>query len=68
MVSLYELRMEGARSARRLAAVCLSEAKDADGDLRLYLISEHDRHVARAEDWEMRASWVAPKNQQETAA
>lgn len=67
-LSLYELRMDGSKKARELAEICLSQAKNADPLRAFYLIAEADRHLDRAADYEMRASWVAPKIEQEIAA
>lgn len=64
----YETFMNGARLARELAAECLEEAKTADTARGFHLIAEHDRHVDRAEDYEMRALWYAPEIEQEIAA
>ncbi|MDX3973250.1 hypothetical protein [Shinella sp.] len=64
----YESFLIGARMARNLAAKCLEEAETADPARAFYLIAEHDRHIDRAEDYEMRASWCAPKIPQEIAA
>lgn len=68
MPSPYETFMAGARAARKLAAECLDEAKTADTARGFYLIAEHDRHIERAEDYEMRAGWYAPEIKQEIAA
>lgn len=68
MPSPYETFMAGARAARKLAAECLDEAKSADAARGFYLIAEHDRHIERAEDYEMRAGWYAPEIEQEIAA
>lgn len=64
----YETFMAGARDARKIAAECLEEAKTADTARGFHLIAEHDRHIERAEDYEMRASWYAPEIEQEIAA
>lgn len=64
----YESFLIGARMARKLAAECLKEADTADTARAFYLIAEHDRHIKRAEDYEMRASWYASKFPQEIAA
>lgn len=60
--------LTGARLARQLAAECLEEAKTADTARAFKLIAEHDRHIERAEDYEMRAIWYAPKIKLEIAA
>lgn len=60
--------LTGARLARQLAAECLEEAKTADTERAFKLIADHDRHIERAEDYEMRASWYAPKIELEIAA
>lgn len=67
-MSLYETFMNGARQARKIAAECLEEAKSADTTRGFYLIAEHDRHIERAEDYEMRAGWYTPEIEQEIAA
>ncbi|GMB80502.1 hypothetical protein NN6n1_12840 [Shinella zoogloeoides] len=67
-MSPYDTFMNGARLARKIAAECLDEAKTADKARGFYLIAEHDRHIERAEDYEMRASWYAPEIEQEIAA
>lgn len=64
----YETFLVGARMARNLAAECLEEAKTADPARAFRLIAEHDRHIDRAEDYEMRADWYAPKIEEELAA
>lgn len=64
----YETFMKGAREARKLAAECLEEARTADTARGFHLIAEHDRHIDRAEDYEMRAAWYAPEIEQEIAA
>lgn len=64
----YETFMAGARKARKIAAECLEEAKTADTARGFHLIAEHDRHIDRAEDYEMRAGWYAPEIAQELAA
>ncbi|MDP9590627.1 UNVERIFIED_ORG: hypothetical protein J2W19_003191 [Shinella zoogloeoides] len=64
----YETFMNGARLARNIAAGCLVEAKTADTARGFQLLAEHDRHIERAEDYEMRASWYAPEIAQEIAA
>lgn len=67
-MSAYETFMNGARMARKTAAECLEEAKTADAARGFHLIAEHDRHIERAEDYEMRALWYAPVTEQEIAA
>lgn len=67
-MSPYETLMNGARLARKIAAECLDEARTADAARGLFLIAEHDRHIDRAEDYEMRAGWYAPEIEQEIAA
>lgn len=67
-MDLYENFMNGARLARKIAAECLEEAKTADTARAFRLIAEHDRHIERAENYEMRASWYAPEIEQEIAA
>ena len=67
-MDLYENFMNGARLARKIAVECLEEAKTADTARAFRLIGEHDRHIDRAEDYEMRASWYAPEIEQELAA
>lgn len=57
-----------AKAARKLAAECLEDAKTATTAEAFHLIAEHDRHIERAEDYEMRASWSAPKPQHRRAA
>lgn len=68
MASPYQTFMSGARAARKIAAECLTEAKTADTARSFHLIAEHDRHIERAEDYEMRALWYAPAIEQEIAA
>lgn len=68
MVSPYEAHMNGARMARKLAVECLRDALTADPERALHLIAEHDRHIERAADYEMRAGWYAPRVEQEMAA
>jgi len=68
MSQAYDTFMAGAADARRLAAECLSDAKTATASEALRLIAEHDRHIERVEDYEMRASWYAPKIKLEIAA
>jgi hypothetical protein len=67
-MSPYETFMKGARMARKIAAECLEEAETADAARGFHLIAEHDRHIERAEDYEMRAGWYAPEIEQELAA
>lgn len=58
MVTPYQANKEGARMARRLAEICLSEGKD----------DEAKRHSERAEFYELHAALYAPKTEQEIAA
>lgn len=67
-MSTYDNFMAGARAARELAAECLRDADTTDTATGFHLIAEHDRHIERAEDYEMRASWCAPKTEQRKAA
>lgn len=68
MAGPYETFLDGALRARKIAAECLEEARTADTARGFHLIAEHDRHIDRAEDYEMRASWHAPEIEQEIAA
>lgn len=68
MSSVADNFTEAAQMARDLAAECLREAETADAATSSYLISEHDRHLERADDYERRASWYAPKTKLEIAA
>lgn len=58
MVTPYEANKEGARMARKLAEICLSEGK----------IEEAKRHNERADFYEFHAALYAPKIKQEIAA
>lgn len=68
MSSAAENFANGAVLARKLAAECLRDAQTADTETAFNLIAQHDRHIERAEDYEMRASWYAPKIELEIAA
>lgn len=68
MAHPFETFTAGAIEARKLADRCLEEAQTANAALAFHLIAEHDRHLDRAEDYEMRASWYAPKINTEIAA
>lgn len=68
MAHPFENFTAGAIEARKLAAQCLEEAQTADAARAFHLIAEHDRHLDRAEDYEMRASWYAPKINMEIVA
>lgn len=64
----YEAFTRGAIMARNLAKQCLEEAKTADDKRATYLVSEYDRHMGRADDYDMRAAWYAPKHEQKDIA
>ena len=68
MVTPYEAHMTGAVMAREIAKQCLDEAKTAETGRAFRLIAEHDRCIDRAEWYEERAAWYAPKIEQEIAA
>lgn len=68
MVTPYEAFTAGAKAARDLAMRCAEDAARADPERAARLVEEHDRHIARAMDYEMRAHWYAPKAKQEIAA
>lgn len=67
-MTAFESFTNGAIMARKTAAECLVEAETAAPAHAFHLIAEHDRHIERAEDYEMRASWYAPKIKLEIAA
>lgn len=68
MANPFETFTSGAIEARKLADQCLEEAQTADAARAFHLISEHDRHLDRAKDYEMRASWYAPNINMEILA
>ena len=62
-------------AARDLVGLAAELERDLDGfhaatdpERAARLVEEHDRHIARAMDYEMRAYWYAPKAKQEIAA
>jgi hypothetical protein len=68
MSRAVECFLDAARIARHTAAQCLVDAKAASPARAFRLIAEHDECIDRAEDYEMRASWYAPKIKLEIAA
>lgn len=67
MAEGIEAFIQGARMARKLAASCLTEAETAEANRAFYLIAEHDRHIERAEDYEMRAGWMIARQERRQA-
>ena len=68
MVTPYDAFTRGAIMARNLAKRCLDEAETVTTGRAFQLIAEHDRCIDRAEWYEERAAWYAPKIEQEIAA
>lgn len=68
MVTPYEAFTRGAIMARNLAKQCLDEANTAETGRAFRLIAEHDRCIDRAEWYEERAAWYAPKHEQKDIA
>jgi hypothetical protein len=54
--------------ARNLAMQCLEEAETETTGRAFQLIAEYDRHIERAEWYEDRAAWYAPKQEQKDIA
>lgn len=67
-MTAYEAFKQGAVMARNLAMQCLEEAKTASAGRAFQLIADHDRHMERAEDYDTRAAWYAPKHEQKDIA
>ncbi|MDO6966943.1 hypothetical protein [Rhizobium alvei] len=65
---MYDQFINGAKSARKLAAECADEARTSDTKRATYLMAESRRHIERAEDYEMRASLCVKDCEQEIAA
>lgn len=65
MAEGVEAFISGARMARETAARCLEDARSADTERGFGLIAEHDRHIERAEDYEMRAGWMIARMERE---
>jgi hypothetical protein len=63
-----ECYLDAARIARHTAAQCLVDAETASPTRAFRLIAEHDECIARAEWYEQRAGWFAPKIELEIAA
>lgn len=68
MSRAVECFLDAARIARNTAAQCLVDADAATPTRAFRLIAEHDECIARAEDYEKRASWYTPKINLEIAA
>lgn len=68
MVTPYEEFTRGAIMARNLAKQCLEEAKTSETGRAFRLIADYDRHIERAEWYEERAAWYAPKHEQKDIA
>lgn len=68
MVTPYEAFTRGAIMARNLAKRCLDEAETATTGRAFQLIADYDRHTERAEWYETRAAWYAPKHEQKDIA
>ncbi len=64
----YETFRRGAIMARNLAMQCLEEAEAATTGSAFQLIADYDRHIERAEWYEERAAWYAPKHEQKDIA
>lgn len=65
MAEGIEAFLSGARMARDLAAQCLDDARSADTERGFRLMAEYDRHIERAEDYEMRAGWMIARMERE---